>query len=482
MKTQKNRIRLDTKVLSAETQRFNDEIGQHVVGQVKGKAAASRAVAASRNPLRAKNRPIYVAFLLGEPGSGKSLTARQTAKLLHGNENAMIEIRCGNYKEKHRVSQLIGAPPGYVGSRETKAEPKKGERDTVARLSMHNKIESRMGSKVPVTVVLLDEIEKMHQDLEDVLLSIFEDGKVDFGDNTEGDYTDCIFFLTGNIASDEIRRLGKKMGFTAHIQEVKQEEIESTVNHVLVNRYAPEFLERIDEVVIYGPLSTEERREVVNVEITLVRTRMVSELESKQQFTLEVDDLARDFILNESQKKTKSARNVRRTVQRLLADKLGNELEKFEIGYGDLVEVSYVEGEEGLAFFVTAGEGEVADVDRLAALAGSYAKGTKDGVTFQRRLSLAKKAMAKVERDQLDFYGITVMAADEDELSEAMQELQHDLLKLYELKPVNYFLQTGEAPYVSSVTIRASAEMAELIQEKFPKATIARKARTNSNS
>lgn len=472
MKSKKQRILLDVGKPGEQEVGISNKLSGRIIGQKGGREAAARAYRAFLNPLRDKRRPVYVIYGLGDSGVGKTLLARSLAKFLHGDEKAMIKINAGNYKEKHRVSQLLGAPPSYVGYKDPsdpKEAPKPGQMDTSAKLSMHNKIASRRGSNVPVTVVLIDECEKMHEDLEQVLLSIFEDGEVDFGNNTVGDFTDCIFILTGNIASREINKLGERpMGFVTKDPEVTQAMIDSTVTKVLQNRYAPEFLNRIDEVVIFEKLTPEQLRQVVDVEVDDLIERMTEELPRGLAFTLDVKSSARDFILAEALKKKGQARNIRRTVARLLGDALGNELIKRTLSLGDLVEVEHEKGAKALSFYKTEGEGDIADAD-LMALHGGDTPDSRKGLSFQRRNDAAIKKAARAKAKKT--YDVTVEADTKEELSNEFGHLVMECFKLYGLQVIRTS-NAWEAPYSATATVRGIDEQIAILKEKYPKAKV----------
>lgn len=461
------RILLDVGKPGEQEISVSKKLSTRIIGQKGGREAAARAYRAFLNPLRDKRRPVYVMYALGESGEGKTLLARSLARFLHGDEKAMIKINAGNYKEKHRVSQLLGAPPSYVGYKDPtdpKEAPKAGKIDTTAKLSMHNKVASRRGSTVPVTVVLIDECEKMHEDLEQVLLSIFEDGEVDFGNNTVGDFTDCIFILTGNIASREISKLNKApMGFGRDVVVVTQEMIGSTVTKVLEDRYAPEFLNRIDEVVIFERLTPEQLRQVVDVEVDELMERMTEALPRGMAFTLDVKDSARDFILAESLKRKGGARNIRRTVSRLVGDALGNELIKRTLSLGDLVEVEHEGDATALSFYKTEDEADVADADRMVLHHGDT-NDTRKGLSFQRRNDAALKKAGRAKTKKV--FRITVKADSKEELSNEFGHLVMECFNVFGLQVIQTS-NAWEAPFVATATVRGIDEQIKMLEEKY---------------
>lgn len=462
--SQNKRISLQVEQPGEQEAGFTRQLQSRIVGQENAKSVAARAYRRFLNPLRDKRRPIFTAYLLGESGVGKSLTAKTAAQIIHGDPTAMIKINASNYREAHRISQLLGAPPSYVGYKDPtdeQSKPKEGKADTSAKLSMHNKVASRKGSTVPVTIVLIDEAEKMSPELEQVFLSIFEDGEVDFGNNTVGDFTDCIFFLTGNVAAQQLVELFKrkpKIGFSLSKDEgISQLEIESVVQMALEARYAPEFLNRIDEVVIYERLTAEQKGAVVDVEIAEVEQRIMSELPGGLAFELKIDQSARGFILAEALKGQGSARNIRRQVSRLIEEPVGNELIKSTIKAGDLVEVTYDEGNTRLSFYLSAGEGQIkhqAGSIRVATAAAPLKAETDHQATLST--PPAPRAM----------YFMAVSAQSKAELSKEVGKLLNELLTVLSIELLD--LKIHEQPLRASVTVRASEPQAALLKTRYP--------------
>lgn len=469
MKDTTKRVLLNAGKPSEQEVSFCERVGAHIVGQQSAKEMVAIAYRRFLNPLRDKHRPIFVAYLLGEPGQGKTLTAEEFAEALHGDRRAMIKLNAGNYKEKHRISQLLGAPPSYIGYKDpsdTKEQLKPGQLDTSAKLSMHNKVASRKGSKTPVTIVLIDEAEKMVEELEDMLLSIFDKGEVDFGNNTVGDYSDCIFLLAGNVGSDEIRKLGQRIGFRRQ-QDTNQKEIDSTVKAALERKYKPEFLDRLDMVVIYETLTPSQKRQIVNVEITRLEERIMAQLPRGLQFELKVDDKAREFILCESLKNKGSARRIKRVIHRLLEEPLGNELIKHTISLGDVVEVTYEPGGEALSFYLCSGEADVAEADRLA-VKGSAAQEAVDGLTFQRKVErAARKAKLGARKE----YTVAVEAETMSELAELTGALVNDLRHVFGIK-INRSATTWEQPFTTVFLVSAIEDQMNCLKERYPEVAV----------
>ncbi len=222
--------RLNTEEKSAQELGFLSVLNTRMVGQEKAKKAAARAKRRAGNPLRNKRGPVYKALLIGKSRTGKTLTAETTALSLHGDIEALVRVDCAEYQHGHEVSRLLGAPPSYVGfddpgkggSDDDQGDKKaaKASKGPTALLARQNLIASRKGSKTAITVILLDEIEKAHTSLKDVLLAIFDKGKIHLANNTETDFTDCIFFMTSNLGMEQLENFGHSIGFGT--QEITQ--------------------------------------------------------------------------------------------------------------------------------------------------------------------------------------------------------------------------------------------------------------------
>jgi ATP-dependent Clp protease ATP-binding subunit ClpA len=256
-KTIKNKERklraLDATTRGAADKQNESIIRVNVVGQDDGVQAALDVVARANNPLRDMTRPVGILYLLGPSRTGKTLIARMIAKLLHDDPEALLKINGGNYKEKHEVARLIGAPPGYLGHKPGDEEEKPGKvsaNDKHAKLTQKNLDASRKGSKSKISVVLIDEANLMHGSFDDVLMSVMDDGQLDMGNNDVTDFRYTIIILTSNLGMDEVARKANKtkIGFIGGGEQtvVTDDDIATTVKEAVMERYRPVLLNRIE--------------------------------------------------------------------------------------------------------------------------------------------------------------------------------------------------------------------------------------------
>src|SRR2546422_362345 len=300
-----------TRLLEGEIQklvRMEERLARRVVGQDDAIRAVSNAVRRARSGLSDPNRPIGSFLFLGPTGVGKTELARALAEFLFDDERAMIRIDMSEYMEKHTVARLIGAPPGYVGYDEG------GQLTEAVR-------------RRPYSVVLFDEIEKAHADVFNVLLQLLDDGRLTDGHGRTVDFRNTVVIMTSNLGSHifrEYERPGK-------VRPLLMQELRNTLR--------PEFLNRIDEVVIFAPLGREEIARIVDIQLGHLRRRLAA-----RRIELEVTDAARALLGREGYDPTFGARPLKRTIQRLVQDPLSLKLLQREISDGDTVTVD-AEGE-----------------------------------------------------------------------------------------------------------------------------------------
>jgi ATP-dependent Clp protease ATP-binding subunit ClpB len=290
---------------------MEERLHQRVVGQDDALRAVSNAVRRSRAGLQDPNRPIGTFIFLGPTGVGKTELARALATYLFDDERAMVRIDMSEYQEKHTVSRLVGAPPGYVGYEEG------GQLTEAVR-------------RRPYSVVLFDEIEKAHSEVFNVLLQMLDDGRLTDGHGRTVDFRNTVIIMTSN--------LGNELWLGEH-PEVTRE----MVTQVLQAHFRPEFLNRIDEIVVFHPLSREHIAEIVNIQLR----RMVSLLQERG-FTLEVTEAAREYLSEVGYDPDFGARPLKRAIQRELQDPLALHILSGDLHEGDLVRVD--RGPEGLTF------------------------------------------------------------------------------------------------------------------------------------
>jgi ATP-dependent Clp protease ATP-binding subunit ClpB len=280
-----------SKMMEGEQQKLlhmEEALRQRVVGQDEALAAVAAAVRRARAGLQDPNRPIGSFIFLGPTGVGKTETARALAEFLFDDERAMIRIDMSEFMEKHSVSRLIGAPPGYVGYEEG------GYLTEAVR-------------RRPYSVVLFDEIEKAHPDVFNVLLQILDDGRLTDGQGRTVDFKNTVLILTSNIGSQWIAELG----------EDQREEMERRVMEALRAQFKPEFLNRIDEVVIYHQLGREHIRRIVDIQLEHVR-----KLVAERRIELEFSDEARALLAEKGWDPHYGARPLKRVIQRMVQDPL----------------------------------------------------------------------------------------------------------------------------------------------------------------
>jgi ATP-dependent Clp protease ATP-binding subunit ClpB len=305
------RIPVD-KMMEGEMDRLlkmEDRLSERVIGQCEGIRVVSDAVRRARAGLKEPERPIGSFIFLGPTGVGKTELARALAELLFDDENAMVRIDMSEYMEKHTVSRLIGAPPGYVGYEEG------GQLTEVIR-------------RRPYSVILLDEIEKAHSDVFDVLLQILDDGRLTDGQGRTVDFKNTVIIMTSNLGGEVFGLAGS------------EEEKNAQVLRVLHGYFRPEFLNRVDDIVVFHPLTRENIRRIVDVQLR----RLAKRLEEKR-ITVELTDAARDRLAKEGYDPSFGARPLKRAIQRMILDPLAMRLLSGNISEGSFVAVD-VDGDK----------------------------------------------------------------------------------------------------------------------------------------
>lgn len=306
-----------------ETERLlkmEEILHQRVVGQEEAVAAVSRAIRRARAGLKDPRRPIGSFIFLGPTGVGKTELARALAEVLFGDEDATVRIDMSEYMERHTVSRLVGAPPGYVGHEEG------GQLTEAVR-------------RRPYTVVLLDEIEKAHPDVFNILLQVMEDGRLTDSKGRTVDFKNTVIIMTSNVGVSFLKKEGK-LGFRA--REERKEAYEAMKEQVmgeLHRTFRPEFLNRVDEIIVFHALSNEHIRAIVELMLKDVAKRL-----QEQNVTVEFKKGLKDLLAEEGIDEKFGARPLRRTIQRLVEDQLSEELLKGAYDKGDRVVVDAEEG------------------------------------------------------------------------------------------------------------------------------------------
>lgn len=347
------RKELDLEQLTEEEKKFVEFINARMIGQEDAKKMLMNAFRAVNNSTRDGESPVYVALLVGDSRSGKTLTAELLSEYFHGRRDAHIRVNCDEYKDDHRLNKLFGSAPAYVGYRDPREEIPEGESDLSALLSAHNIKTSRKSSTKPVTVVLLDEFEKCEEPLEQALLAIFDCGKKSMGNNTVTDFTECIFLLTSNLGSKEVARESRRgsVGFDAPRQknEVNRHEI---IDNMMKTRFSPEFLNRIDETIVYHPLSDDQIAQVIDVELNRYIAEQIAALK-ESRFQLDVDESARQFIFQQTIAKGGGVANLKRVLKNQLKSLIGVAVSGNRVQAGQTLHVSHKAGSPRLTFSVS---------------------------------------------------------------------------------------------------------------------------------
>ncbi|HPX03789.1 MAG TPA: ATP-dependent Clp protease ATP-binding subunit [Synergistaceae bacterium] len=301
--------------------RMEDEIKQRLVGQDEAIHAVARAIRRSRSGMKDPKRPVGSFMFLGPTGVGKTEMARSLAEFLFGSDDAMIRLDMSEFMERHEAAKLIGAPPGYVGYEE-------GGKLTEA-------IRRR-----PYSVVLFDEIEKAHPDVFNMLLQLLEDGRLTDGQGHLTDFRNAVIIMTSNIGISEAMK-GRSLGFAeADGPGMDTAKMRSTVLDAAKNAFRPEFLNRVDEIIVFDPLGREQLLKIVDIMLNEVRSRT-----SECGITLEADEDAKKLLLEKGYDPKYGARPLRRAIQKMVEDSLSNMMLEGTVKAGDKVTVSAADGE-----------------------------------------------------------------------------------------------------------------------------------------
>jgi ATP-dependent Clp protease ATP-binding subunit ClpB len=282
--------------------RLGEHLHKRLIGQDEAVQAVADAVIRARSGLKDPNRPIGSFIFLGPTGVGKTELARALAEFLFDDENNMVRLDMSEYMEKHTVARLIGAPPGYVGYEEG------GQLTEAVR-------------RRPYSVILFDEIEKAHHDVFNVLLQILDDGRLTDGHGRTVDFKNTVVIMTSNVGSHLI------LGYRGGADPAAYEQMKREVLDVLRQQFRPEFLNRVDEIVVFHSLTREDLKQIIDIQLGRLRARL-----AERHLTLDLTERARDYFATTGYDPSYGARPLKRLLQREIETTLGRKLLAGEIG------------------------------------------------------------------------------------------------------------------------------------------------------
>ena len=294
-------------------------LNKRVIGQEEAISAISRAIRRARAGISEENKPLGSFLFLGPTGVGKTETARALAEFLFNDEKALVRLDMSEYMEKHTVSKIIGSPPGYVGYEEA------GQ--------LTEKVRRR-----PYSVILLDEVEKAHPEVFNILLQIFEDGRLTDSKGRMVSFKNTIIIMTSNLGSDYINKMAS-IGFSSKVEVAERETMREKVFESLKEAFKPEFLNRIDEIVIFNYLQKSQIKSIVDLEMAKVEKRLAG-----KEIKIEITEKAKELLVKEGFDSSLGARPLKRVIQRLILDPLSIKIVTNEISEGSRVLIDEKDG------------------------------------------------------------------------------------------------------------------------------------------
>jgi ATP-dependent Clp protease ATP-binding subunit ClpC len=296
---------IPTQVTGDEGKRLlglENELKMQIIGQDEAVTKIAKSIRRNRAGLKDPNRPAGVFLFLGSTGTGKTHTVKTLAKNIFGSEDAMIRVDMSEYAEKHNVARMIGSPPGYVGYGEGGQLTEKVRRK-------------------PYCIILFDELEKAHPSVMDIMLQIFDDGHLTDGEGRKVDFRNTIIVMTSNIGANAVNQMAAPVGFGADKPAVKEENAKSIIKAELSKRLKPEFINRIDEIVIFASLSKENIYKIIDIEIKKVENKL-----KDLKLSLEITTTFKDLLIDKGYDEKMGARPLKRAIQHYLEDPLSDEI------------------------------------------------------------------------------------------------------------------------------------------------------------
>jgi ATP-dependent Clp protease ATP-binding subunit ClpB len=334
---------LDPTLNSPEVRDFERALKRRVVGQDRAVRRLARVYQVYLAGLTTAGRPVVNLLFLGPTGSGKTRLVEAVAEVLFGDVHGVVKIDCAEFQHSHEIAKLIGSPPGYLGHRETQP------------LITQEVLDQHHTDKLKLSLVLFDEIEKASDALWQLLLGILDKGSLTLGDNRRVDFSHTMIFLTSNLGSHEVMSLmtGGGIGFSAGRSEEDGEldqKIYRAAMEAARRKFSPEFMNRIDRVIVFRALMRHHLEEILDIELERVQERVMTATRNNQ-FVFRCTPAAREFLLNEGTDLKFGARHLKRAIERHLVFPLSNLLTTKQIQLGDLVIVDFDADLSKLVFF-----------------------------------------------------------------------------------------------------------------------------------
>jgi ATP-dependent Clp protease ATP-binding subunit ClpB len=376
---------LDPSKRSSGTMDFQSSLRSKIVGQEEAVQALVDMYQVFSAGLNSPGRPVGNLLFLGPTGSGKTRIVEAAAEILFGDARSVVKVDCAEFQHSHEIAKLIGSPPGYLGHRETHP------------LITQESLAASHTDKLKLSFLLFDEIEKASDALWQLLLGMLDKATLTLGDNRKVDLSRTVIFLTSNLGGGEIMEL--MTGGMGFIQPKDiptsglDEKVERTAMEAARRKFSPEFMNRLDKVVVFHPLGRGQLQEVLNIELGEVQERVLET--AKGQFLFRVTDAGRDFLLQEGTDQRYGARHLKRAIERHVVYPLANLLATDQVHLGDLVRIDWDGQHSGLTF-VREGEGALV----TPAAETVEAKAAAAEVSGGKSIDVAAETVANARKSQ----------------------------------------------------------------------------------
>jgi ATP-dependent Clp protease ATP-binding subunit ClpA len=333
-------LSLDPEKRSTDTLEFKTSLGSKIVGQEEGVQALVDLYQVFCAGLNSPGRPVGNLLFLGPTGSGKTRIVEAAAEILFGDPRAIIKVDCAEFQHSHEIAKLIGSPPGYLGHRETHP------------LITQEALSANHTDKLKLSFLLFDEIEKASDALWQLLLGMLDKATLTLGDNRRVDLSQTVIFMTSNLGGGEITELMEGgMGFIQPKDKPASgldQKVERTAVEAARRKFSPEFMNRLDKVVVFHPLKRDQLEEVLEIELGQVQQRVLET--ARGQFLFRVTSAAREFLLTEGTDQRYGARHLKRAIERNIVYPLANLLATEQVHIGDLICIDFNKKDSCLTF------------------------------------------------------------------------------------------------------------------------------------